>query len=146
MTGRSRKGMTAMWCSLIISLISGGNTMGVFIHINALCQQRCHNLFLKIDISWNQFTQYFRLGIGVMGGRGMPERGGGRIRAGLEGSCNLLTGSWERASHHRQLFLRSVPSGYGNTVLFLFFLLFPIRRNCVLNSLYMVLWRHVSVL
>lgn len=69
-----------------------------------LCQQQCNNLFLKTDISWNRFSQYLRLGTGVVGGG---------IRAGLDGSCNLLTGSWERASHHHHLFLGSSPSGRG---------------------------------
>lgn len=86
--------------------------------INALCQQQCHNLFLKIDISWNQFTQYFRLGNEVVR-RGDVQGGGGGIRAGLEGNCNLLTGSWERASHHHHLFLRPSPSGH-ETLLYYF--------------------------
>lgn len=28
-----------------------------FINVSSLSPQQCHNLFLKIDISWNQFTQ-----------------------------------------------------------------------------------------
>lgn len=62
-------------------IYSSHNLVGLVIH--ALCQQHRCNLFLKMDISWNQFTQYLRLENGEVGGRG---RGG--IRAGLEGSCN----------------------------------------------------------
>lgn len=50
------------------------------------------------------------------------------VRAGLDGGCNLLTGSWERASHHRHLFLRSSPSGHAAQLLFF--------HQCLLNLPY----------
>lgn len=72
----------------------------------AACQQPCHNLLLKMH-------NFPRIMSDWEGEGRVPGRRGGGIRPGLDRSCNLLAGSWERASRHPHLFVRSMLSGRG---------------------------------
>lgn len=105
--------------------LRGGLTVSLLTH---KLRQRVNNRATICSSKCTIFPESCQIGK-CGGGRGKAGcRGGGGIRPGLDRSCNLLAGSWERASRHPHLFVRSLPSGRGTllTHCFTFFILFSL--------------------